>query len=383
MESIEAFEAAARSAAGEMEREHERSKLHLEELLSEGSEQQKVSAELQAELMTLQADYAVAQESIDAASKELRESIISYESSGQAPWEPNAAAAEIFGLDLCQLVERFKQCVSAPPRKPEFDEEEIAALRARLAERENLLERVMKYMRDNEIDLSAEGGEGVVGTNKNGLSGILSDYDEDMQQLVSDNDRLLAETVRLRGEVARLTSGDRTVDDEPVAVAHPSRATASVPTRDQKGVNESFDLPPEVGKKLDDLGMSELLKDLADSENDRETLLKLVEELLSRIAELEQRVRDLEDTNAAMESRTKELEWCEGEYKLATKNMSKLISLQKQDSVLRTTLEGANEELRKANLDLTQQIAATASTKKVTPNVYTVKPSLANFRDSG
>jgi len=118
-----------------------------------------------------------------------------------------------------------------------------------------------------------------------------------------------------------------------------------------------LDLPPAVTQKLDDAGMGDLLKELAASRNDRTALLKLVEELLARIAELEAAIRDLKQANEALESRVKELEWCEEEYQKAKENSTMLISLQKENRARRTTLESENNALRQTSDALKRKLA--------------------------
>eukprot|EP00037_Helgoeca_nana_P024104 m.253964 g.253964 ORF g.253964 m.253964 type:complete len:1014 (-) comp26534_c1_seq1:6980-10021(-) len=358
LDSIEAFEAAAQSAAGEMRGEHERIKLHLEELLTQSSDGEQQAAERQAELLASQSDFADAQDAIDAACQQLRDAIISRDSAGQAPWEPNALATELVGLDLPQLISRFVLKKLAPTVSPAYDDAEIADLRTRLADREALLARVMQYMADNKVDVEEDGKEGAQGA-KSGLSTILGEYDEDIQQLLLENDRLIGLNARLRGDVARLSAA-RGPSDVEVAEDRPVRAKVVTSVGGGDG-GEPYDLSPESGAKLDSLGFGDLMKELGDSESDRTALVKLVEELLARVAELEQRIIDLGDLNVARDTKIKELSWCEGEYKLANQNITKLMALQKQDSVLRSTLEATNGDLRQTNLELTQKIVATSS----------------------
>lgn len=345
-----------------MRGEHERIKLHLEELLTQSSDGEQQAAERQAELLASQSDFADAQDAIDAACQQLRDAIISRDSAGQAPWEPNALATELVGLDLPQLISRFVLKKLAPTVSPAYDDAEIADLRTRLADREALLARVMQYMADNKVDVEEDGKEGAQGS-KSGLSTILGEYDEDMQQLLLENDRLIGLNTRLRGDVARLSAA-RGPSDVEVAEDRPVRANVvtSVGGGDD---GEPYGLSPESGAKLDSLGFGDLMKELGDSESDRTALVKLVEELLARVAELEQRIIDLGDLNVARDTKIKELSWCEGEYKLANQNITKLMALQKQDSVLRSTLEATNGDLRQTNLELTQKIVATSSAEGV------------------
>ena len=66
-ESIEAFEQAAQSAVGEAEREHERSRLQLEEALTEGAQREREVAELRVECDAAHAERTAAQAAIEAA----------------------------------------------------------------------------------------------------------------------------------------------------------------------------------------------------------------------------------------------------------------------------------------------------------------------------
>ena len=271
-QDLEVYRQVAESAQMEVGRIHEMLTSANHELEYQTEEHRSQLRERQEEYTELQTERNTMESELHAAMARLKQALLAppvFEATGKEELEINT-------MGLVEVVELAQTLLAAKPAGGGADEAELEAVRAQLAARNELLSRVMKHLKAQDIDIGGdmapadadalseinEASPGAGARRVTGDGGLAAEFDEQIDQGIRENAALKTQLDACKAQIKGLQAElEGYAAREAAAANRPASPRAK--TEPRAATEEIFiEVPVAAKQVLDDLGMAELLEEL-------------------------------------------------------------------------------------------------------------------------